>query len=124
MYDVRTCASLTCFLKGWKCREEDDDDENEKSRFFLGELSVHVRSHFYIYSKDLRYLPTSDLEETLEFLACVAHGEALDDATKMVMLDALNTFDQDPETTSRQYTGFENQDALDAHLTSRNCCAL
>ena len=104
-------------MKGWKCRQEDDDDEIDNSSFDLTELSVHVRSHFYIYSKDLRYLPTSDLEETLEFLACVAHGAALDAATQMVMLDALNTFDQDPETTSRQYTGFKNQDALDAHLT-------
>jgi hypothetical protein len=103
-------------LKGWKCKGKDED-----SSFDLEELSVHVRSHFYVYSKDLRYLPTSDLEETLEFLACVAHGEALDGATKMVILDALNTFDQEPESMGRNYTAFENQLALDAHL---NGCAL
>jgi hypothetical protein len=79
---------------------------------------VHVRSHFYVYSKDLRYLPTSGLEEVLEFLACVAHGEALDDATKMVVLDELNTFVNDPDSTSRNYSGFENQQALDAHLSN------
>ena len=79
---------------------------------------MHVRSHFYVYSKDLRYLPTDDLEETLEFLACVAHGAALDDATKMVILYALNTFDQDPVSNGREYTAFENQPALDSHLTS------
>ena len=77
-----------------------------------------MRSHFYVYSKDLRYLPTDDLEETLEFLACVAHGAKLDDATKMVILYALNTFDEDPVSNGRQYTAFENQRALDSHLTS------
>ena len=106
-------------MKGWKCREED-----ERSSFILEELAVHVRSHFYVYSNDLRYLPTSDLEETLEFLACVAHGAALDGATKMVILDALNTFDQDPESNGREYTSFENQLALDAHLASIHGSAL
>ncbi len=106
-------------MKGWKCKDKDD-----KSSFTLEELSVHVRSHFYVYSKDLRYLPTDDLEETLEFLACVAHGAALDGATKMVILDALNTFTEDPESVGRQYTGFENQAELDHHLSSRNCSTL
>ena len=106
-------------MKGWKCKDKDD-----KSSFTLEELSVHVRSHFYVYSKDLRYLPTGDLEETLEFLACVAHGAALDGATKMVILDALNTFTEDPESVGRQYTGFENQAELDHHLSSRNCSTL
>ena len=100
-------------MKGWKCREE-----GEASSCIMEELSVHVRSHFYVYSKDLRYLPTDDLEETLEFLACVAHGAELDDATKMVILYALNTFDEDPVSNGRQYTAFENQRALDSHLTS------
>ena len=106
-------------MKGWKCKDKD-----ERSSFTLEELSVHVRSHFYVYSKDLRYLPTDDLEETLEFLACVAHGAALDGATKMVILDALNTFTEDPESVGREYTGFENQAELDHHLSSRNCSAL
>ncbi len=109
---VRTCASLT-FLKGWKCKKE-----GEQSSFTPEELCVHVRSHFYVYSKDLRYLPTGDLEETLEFLACVAHGTALDGATKMVLLEALQTFVGEPESHGRQYTSFENQFALDAHLAS------
>ena len=106
-------------MKGWKCKDKD-----KKSSFTLEELSVHVRSHFYVYSKDLRYLPTGDLEETLEFLACVAHGAALDGATKMVILDALNTFTEDPESVGREYTGFENQAELDHHLSSRDCSAL
>jgi hypothetical protein len=45
-----------------------------------------------VYSQDLRYLPTAELEETLEFMACVAHDDGLDAGTKMVVLDALNTF--------------------------------
>ena len=106
-------------MKGWKCKDKD-----ERSSFTLEELSVHVRSHFYVYSKDLRYLPTDDLEETLEFLACVAHGAALDGATKMVILDALNTFTEDPESVGREYTGFENQAELKHHLSSRNCSAM
>jgi hypothetical protein len=101
-------------LKGWKCK-----DKTQKSSFTLEELSVHVRAHFYVYSKDLRYLPTDDLEETLEFLACVAHGAALDGATKMVILDALNTFTEDPESVGHQYTGFHNQPELDQHLSLR-----
>ena len=106
-------------MKGWKCKDKD-----EKSNFTLEELSVHVRAHFYVYSKDLRYLPTDNLEETLEFMACVAHGAALDGATKMVILDALNTFTEDPQSAGRQYTGFENQAGLDHHLRERNCCEL
>ena len=100
-------------MKGWKCKEK-----GKQSSFTLEELSVHVRSHFYVYSKDLRYLPTVDLEETLEFLACVAHGTALDGATKMVLLDSLQTFVGEPESHGRQYSSFENQSALDAHLAS------
>ena len=104
-------------MKGWKCKQE-DEQKDEQSSFIPEELSIHVRSHFYVYSKDLRYLPTDDLEETLEFLACFAHGGKLDDATKMVLLDALNTFDRDPVSHGREYTAFENQRALDAHLAS------
>ena len=100
-------------MKGWKCKDKD-----QKSNFTLEELSVHVRAHFYVYSTDLRYLPTNELEETLEFMACVAHGAALDDATKMVILHALNTFDEDPKSNGREYTSFENQHALEAHLAS------
>ena len=101
-------------MKGWKCKEE-----GEQSSFTPEELSVHVRSHFYVYSKDLRYLPTGTLEETLEFLACVAHGTtALEGATTMVLLEALQTFVGEPESHGRQYTSFENQFALDAHLAS------
>ena len=48
------------------------------------ELSVHVRGHFYMYSRDLRYLPTSDLEESFEVMSCVAHG-GLDAAKKMYL---------------------------------------
>ena len=34
----------------------------------------------------------------------------------MVVLDALNTFDQDPDSIRHQYEVFENQIALDNHL--------
>ena len=125
MHGVLTCASLTCFFKGWKCKQKAEQSSLTPDELLTPEeLSVHVRSHFYVYSNDLRYLPTNELEETLEFLACVAHGAALDDATKMVILDALNTFTEDPQSVGREYTGFKNQAALDHHLRERNCCAL
>jgi hypothetical protein len=112
-------------LKGWKCKEESEQSSFTPEEVLTPEeLSVHVRSHFYVYSNDLRYLPTGDLEETLEFLACVAHGAALDGATKMVILDALNTFTEDPRSVGREYTGFKNQAELDQHLRKRICCAL
>jgi hypothetical protein len=81
----------------------------------LQELSVHVRAHFYMYSKDLRFLPTSDLEETFEFLSCVAQGVAIDDATKLVVLDALNTFVGEPDSVRNAYFSFANQKELDLH---------
>jgi hypothetical protein len=33
---------------------------------------------------------------------------------------ALNTFTEDPQSVGREYTGFENQAALDHHLRERN----
>ncbi len=67
-------------------------------------------------------MPTSDLEETLEFLSCVAHTDAgLDSATQMVILDSLNTFiggeiDQDVLLEAKsKYKGFKNLNALDKH---------
>lgn len=100
---------LTC-AQGWKCKQIDD-----RSPERLQELSVHVRAHFYVYSKDLRFLPTSDLEETFEFLSCVAHGSAIDDALKLIVLDALNTFVGEPNSVSNTYKSFQNQKELDLH---------
>ncbi len=46
--------------QGWRCRTVDE-------RCLWGvELALHVRGHFYVYSKDLRYLPTSDVEASLK----------------------------------------------------------
>lgn len=81
------------------------------------ELSVHVRGHFYMYSRDLRYLPTSDLEESFEVMSCVAHGE-LDAAKKMVILDALSTFVDEPEVVDRAYESMRNQAELDRHCST------
>lgn len=68
-----------------------------------------------MYSKDLRFLPTSDLEETFEFLSCVAQGFAIDDATKLVVLDALNTFVGEPDSVRNAYISFANQNELNLH---------
>jgi hypothetical protein len=81
-----------------------------------GELSVHIRAHYYMYSKDMRYLPTSDMEESFEVMACVAQG-TLDAAKKMVVLDALQTFVDECKPADRDYTSFKDQGELDMH-----CC--
>jgi hypothetical protein len=106
------------YHQGWFCISMEDEEE----RVVGQELTCHVRAHFYIYSRDIRYLPTSNLEETLEFLSCVAQTDAgLDPATRMVILDSLNTFigdetDQDVLLEARtNYKGFRTQNALDKH---------
>ncbi len=100
-------------VQGWKC------NPYAEQRLVGAELSCHVRAHFYVYSRDLRFLPTADLEETLEFMACVAHDDGLDAGTKMVVLDALNTFlsgeEQDGDSS---YTSFQTQQELDAYCLS------
>lgn len=98
--------------QGWRCRTVDE-------RCLWGvELALHVRGHFYVYSKDLRYLPTSDLEETFEFLACYAQGSRLDEATRMVMLDSLNTFVGEPDAKENPYMAFQDQKELNDHIIS------
>lgn len=100
-------------VQGWKC------NPYAEQRLVGAELSCHVRAHFYVYSQDLRFLPTADLEETLEFMACVAHEDGLDAGTKMVVLDALNTFlsgeEQDGDSS---YKGFQTQQELDSYCLS------
>ena len=81
------------------------------------ELSVHVRSHFYMYSRDMRFLPTSDMEESFEVMACVSQG-ALDAASKMVVLDGLSTFVGESEAEGRRYVSFRDQEALDKHCSA------
>ena len=99
--------------QGWKCRSKDQ----VYARAELAELAIHVRAHFYVYSKDLRFLPTSDLEETFEFLACYAQGRCLDEGTKLVMLDSLNTFVNEPDPVETTYSTFQDQKELDSHVS-------
>jgi hypothetical protein len=95
--------------QGWKCRAH---HENRLEAF---ETAIHVRAHFYVYSRDIRFMPTSDLEETFEFLACYAQGPCRDEATKMVMLDSLNTFVDEPDPKENPYLAFKDQRDLDNH---------
>ena len=97
--------------QGWLTSDIDSRPTNDE------ELSVHVRSHFYMYSKDMRFLPTSDMEESFEVMACMSQG-AFDATNKMVVLDALSTFVGESETDGRKYVSFRNQEELDKH-----CCA-
>jgi hypothetical protein len=69
-----------------------------------------------MYSKDMRYLPTSDMEESFEVMACVAQG-TLDAAKKMVILDALNTFVDECKPKDRNYKSFKDQGELDMHCS-------
>jgi hypothetical protein len=100
--------------QGWRCRRADERDESRGAV----ELTVHVRGHFYVYSKDLRYLPTADLEETFEFLACFAQGWRLDEATRMVMLDSLQTFVGESDAQKSPYIAFQDQKELNRHISS------
>jgi len=52
--------------QGWMTSDFDHADQVQQQ---CDELSVHVRSHFYMYSSDMRFLPTSDLEE--RYVVCV-----------------------------------------------------
>ena len=99
--------------QGWKCLSKEDRRVNADA-----ELALHVRAHFYIYSKDLRFLPTADLEETFEFLACYAQGQCRDEATKLVMLDSLNTFVDEPNPMETTYFTFQDQRELDDHVSN------
>lgn len=65
---------------------------------------------------DTKYLPTADLEETFDFLACYAQGSRLDEATRMVMLDSLNTFVGEPDAKENPYIAFQDQKELDRHI--------
>jgi hypothetical protein len=98
--------------QGWKCLSKDERRANPDA-----ELAIHVRAHFYVYSKDLRFLPTSDLEETFEFLACYAQGRCLDEGTKLVMLESLNTFVNEPNPVQNAYSTFQGQQQLDNHVS-------
>ena len=98
--------------QGWKCLSKDERRANPDA-----ELAIHVRAHFYVYSKDLRFLPTSDLEETFEFLACYAQGRCLDEGTKLVMLESLNTFVNEPNPVQNAYSKFQGQQQLDNHVS-------
>ena len=102
--------------QGWSTSCRDTRPSNQE------ELSIHVRAHFYIYSKDLRYMPTSDMEESFEVMSCIAHGR-LDATMKMVVLDALSTFVNESEPVNRNYKSFKNQAELDMHCSDdRNGC--
>jgi hypothetical protein len=70
-----------------------------------------------MYSRDIRFLPTSDLEESFEVMACVSQG-AMDAGTKMVVLDALATFVGEKETPGRIYKSFLNQEELEHHCST------
>jgi hypothetical protein len=70
-----------------------------------------------MYSMDLRFLPTSDLEETFEFLACYAQGRCLDEGTTLVMLDSLNTFVEEPNPVHNDNVQSQNQQRLDDHVS-------
>ena len=75
-----------------------------------------------MYSRDLRYLPTSDMEESFEVMSCIAQG-TLDAAKKMVILDALSTFVDEAKPQGRDYQSFADQNELDMHCSdAKNGC--
>ena len=92
---------------GWKCAD---------AQF---ELPVHFRAHFYLFCGSLRELPVPDFEAALEFLSCLSHDD-MDDGTKLLLLECLQTFKPDlgrnslkEEAEKRKYRLFGNQRSLD-----------
>jgi hypothetical protein len=92
---------------GWKCANPHFD------------LPVHFRAHFYLFCGSLRELPVPDFEAALEFLCCLSH-DGMDDGTKLLLLECLQTFVPDlgrkslkQEAQKRGYHLFDNQDSLD-----------
>jgi hypothetical protein len=104
------------FHHGWKC--VDDTGKYE--------LPVHFRAHFYLFCESLRELPVPDFEAALEFLSCLSHGD-MDDGTKLLLLECLQTFLPDSGRRSslvdaakkRQYSLLDDQRSLDRHVKPR-----
>jgi hypothetical protein len=98
---------------GWKC----DDDTGDY------ELPVHFRAHFYLFCGSLRELPVFDFEAALEFLCCLSHDD-MDDGTKLLLLECLQTFVPELERNrslieaarKRGYQLFNDQHSLDQHV--------
>ncbi len=50
-------------------------------------------------------------------LACYAQGRCLDEGTKLVMLESLNTFVNEPNPVHTAYSKFQGQQQLDNHVS-------
>jgi hypothetical protein len=86
--------------------EVDDDDLPE----------IHARPHFYVYGTDLRKLPTVDVETSLEFMSICANdsaGATADAASRLQVLDCLQTFTPETAAGHRDADGKELPDVHD-----------
>jgi hypothetical protein len=78
------------FTLAWKHRGKGDNADHVIST--RSPVEVHARPHFYVYGKDLRKLPTVDLESTLEFVSLCSQKET-NMASQLQVLECLQTFD-------------------------------
>jgi hypothetical protein len=85
------------FTFSWKHRGKGDRDDSDSSAEYDDDAlpDIHARPHFYVYSTDLRKLPTVDVETSLEFMSICANdsaGATADAASRLQVLDCLQTF--------------------------------
>ncbi len=108
------------FTFSWKHRGKGDCDESDGSGEDHDDAlpDIHARPHFYVYSTDLRKLPTVDVETSLEFMSICANDSAgatdttADADSRLQVLDCLQTFT--PETADGQF--FESKEQLADHV--------
>ena len=117
------------FTFSWKHRGKGDRDDSDSSADYNDDAlpDIHARPHFYVYSTDLRKLPTVDVETSLEFMSICANdsaGATADAASRLQVLDCLQTFT--PESAdghkprgkelSDVHEFFESKEQLDQYV--------
>jgi hypothetical protein len=120
------------FTFSWKHRGKgdndnsdcDDSEEEDGNNDTLPD--IHARAHFYVYSTDLRKLPTVDVETSLEFMSICANesaGATADAASRLQVLDCLQTFTPETAEGHRDPRGEELPEVHDFFDSKKNLAA-
>ena len=108
------------FTFAWKHRGKGDNPDHVVTS--QSPVEVHARPHFYVYGRDLRKLPTVDLEATLEFLSICSQNHN-NRASQLQVLDCLQTFE--PVTAlghwdaAEVHERFNTQQDLETYIASQ-----
>jgi hypothetical protein len=108
------------FTLAWKHRGKGDNPDHVVTT--RSPVEVHARPHFYVYGKDLRKLPTVDLESTLEFVSICSKKQS-NMASQLQVLECLQTFSRQSafgHTKARElHEFFQTQSALELYIVSQ-----